>query len=180
MVLDDKGAVKPERLGLDIVLDPLAEALAAIRQLGFRIGPPRLRAAEKSKPHRCLRVCPLRPSGGRGRGPSRSDGRVRWVSASALESPTSPQPSPPPRAERERTADIGLYRAHPATPWGVCTTVASVPWPCGTSNLMPPVLAIHELQISPRRCSKPSGITTWMWCGAPVTGFLIGSFSLSS
>src|SRR6267154_4684614 len=31
-------------------------------------------------------VFPLRPSGGRGRGPSRSDGRVRWVS----ESPSSP------------------------------------------------------------------------------------------
>src|SRR5207249_5069852 len=44
---------------------------------------------------------PLRPSGRRGRGPSRSDGRVRWVPVSALESPTSPQPSPPPRAERE-------------------------------------------------------------------------------
>jgi Fe-S oxidoreductase len=48
---------------------------------------------------------PLRPSGGRGRGPSRSDGRVRWAySADALESPTSPQPSPPPRAEREQRA----------------------------------------------------------------------------
>src|SRR5205823_14621046 len=31
-------------------------------------------------------------------------GRVRWVSASALESPTSPRPSPPPGAEREITA----------------------------------------------------------------------------
>ena len=28
-------------------------------------------------------------------------GRVRWASAGALESPTSPRPSPPPRAERE-------------------------------------------------------------------------------
>src|SRR5258707_8996326 len=43
---------------------------------------------------------PLRPSGGRGRGPARSAGRVRWVSADALESPTSPQPSPPPGAAR--------------------------------------------------------------------------------
>jgi hypothetical protein len=46
MVLNDKRAVKAERLGLDIVLDPLAEALAAVGQLGARIGPPRLRAAE--------------------------------------------------------------------------------------------------------------------------------------
>src|SRR5713226_2461217 len=38
---------------------------------------------------------PLRPSGGRGRGPARSAGRVRWVSAGALESAPSPQPSPP-------------------------------------------------------------------------------------
>jgi FAD/FMN-containing dehydrogenase/Fe-S oxidoreductase len=44
---------------------------------------------------------PLRPFGGRGRDPARSAGRVRWVSTSALESPASPQPSPPPRAERE-------------------------------------------------------------------------------
>jgi hypothetical protein len=43
---------------------------------------------------------PLRPSGGRGRGPSHSDGRVRWASVGALESPTSPRPSPPPGAER--------------------------------------------------------------------------------
>src|SRR6266849_4826566 len=51
---------------------------------------------------------PLRPSGGRGRGPSRSDGRVRWVWASALESPTSPQSSPPPWAERGTAASAGL------------------------------------------------------------------------
>src|SRR5713226_5402990 len=50
---------------------------------------------------------PLRPSGGRGRGPSRSDGRVRWVWASALESPTSPQSSPPPGAERGTAASAG-------------------------------------------------------------------------
>src|SRR5439155_3524911 len=55
MVLDDKGAVKAERLGLDIVRDPLAETLAAVGQ--FRAGdrPPRLGAAEKSKPHFFLR-----------------------------------------------------------------------------------------------------------------------------
>src|SRR5204862_2618078 len=45
---------------------------------------------------------PLRPSGGRGRGPARSAGRVRWAMlASARQSPTSPRPSPPPGAERE-------------------------------------------------------------------------------
>jgi tRNA modification GTPase len=44
---------------------------------------------------------PLRPSGGRGRDPSRTDGRVRWEPAAAVISPTSPQPSPPPGAERE-------------------------------------------------------------------------------
>jgi FAD/FMN-containing dehydrogenase/Fe-S oxidoreductase len=49
---------------------------------------------------------PLRPSGGRGRGPARSAGRVRWASdAAAVASPTSPQPSPPPGAERENDAD---------------------------------------------------------------------------
>ncbi len=38
---------------------------------------------------------PLRPPGGRGRDPLRSDGRVRWAPANVVESPTSPQPSPP-------------------------------------------------------------------------------------
>ena len=50
--------------------------------------------------------------GGRGRGPLRSNGRVRWVSTSALESPTSPLPSPPPngpwRAEREPTRALAI------------------------------------------------------------------------
>ena len=43
---------------------------------------------------------PLRPSGGRGWGPSSSDGRERWACGSAVESPTSPQPSLPHGAER--------------------------------------------------------------------------------
>src|SRR5882757_3047366 len=67
---------------------------------------------------------PLRPSGERGRGPRRRRGRVRWVligprasrpqyaaetPAVLLQSPTSPQPSPPPGAERESvTADERL------------------------------------------------------------------------
>src|SRR5216684_4436074 len=53
-----------------------------------------------------MRGTPTRDSlsalqGGEGGAHRVSDGRVRSVSASALESPTSPQPSPPPRAERE-------------------------------------------------------------------------------
>ncbi len=48
---------------------------------------------------------PLRPLGGRGRGPSRNDERVRWASASDVGSPTSPQPSPPPGAEREKDVE---------------------------------------------------------------------------
>ena len=51
MVLDDKGAVEAERLGLDIVLDPLAETLAAVGHFRAGAGPPRLRAAEKSETH---------------------------------------------------------------------------------------------------------------------------------
>ena len=51
MVLDDKGAVKAERLGLDIVLDPVAEALAAVGIRRHGIRPARLRAAKESEPH---------------------------------------------------------------------------------------------------------------------------------
>src|SRR6516164_5647096 len=51
-----------------------------------------------------LRVAGLGPSppacGGRGRGPSRSEGRVRWAVSLLSISPTSPRPSPPPGAER--------------------------------------------------------------------------------
>ena len=57
-------------------------------------------------------TCPLRPFGGRGRGPIAAlaasprarpagMGRVRWVAVGGSASPTSPRPSPPPRAERE-------------------------------------------------------------------------------
>ncbi len=42
-----------------------------------------------------LSIAPLRPSGGRGRGPSRSDGRVRWVPAARSGIPTSPCPLRP-------------------------------------------------------------------------------------
>ena len=42
-----------ERFGLDIVLDPLAEALAAVGHLRAWGGPARLRAAEESETHRC-------------------------------------------------------------------------------------------------------------------------------
>jgi tRNA modification GTPase len=69
-------------------------------------GPDTILLANKSD---LLRNNPLRPSGGRGRDPSRSDGRVRWEPAATVVSPTSPQPSPPPVAEREVTvATAGL------------------------------------------------------------------------
>ena len=51
MMLDDKGRVIAERLGLDIVLDPLAEALAAVGELRAGLRPLSLGAAEQSKPH---------------------------------------------------------------------------------------------------------------------------------
>src|SRR5436309_5876301 len=73
----------------------------------MRGSPSKASKAKRIAPHsphlheRSSTEIPLRPSGGRGRGPSRSDGRVRWVPASALESPASPRPSPPPGVERE-------------------------------------------------------------------------------
>jgi Fe-S oxidoreductase len=79
-------------------------ALAAIGERFLGLSARRQLPEWSSAPYRGAeqQQIPLRPSGGRGRGPSQSDGRVRWVVAGALESPTSPQPSPPPGAERER------------------------------------------------------------------------------
>src|SRR6516225_2494767 len=48
VVLDEKGTVETEHLGLDIVLDELAEALTAV---GVGAAAPGLRTAEKSKSH---------------------------------------------------------------------------------------------------------------------------------
>ncbi len=48
MMLDEKRAVIAERLGLDIVLDEVAEALAAV---GVGAAAPGLRTAEESKSH---------------------------------------------------------------------------------------------------------------------------------
>src|SRR6516164_4854519 len=48
VMLDEKGAVITERFGLDIVIDELAEALAAV---GVGAAAPRLRTAEQSKSH---------------------------------------------------------------------------------------------------------------------------------
>ena len=48
MVLDDKGAVKAERLGLDVVFDEIAEAFAAV-ELGAAA--PRRRTAEQAELH---------------------------------------------------------------------------------------------------------------------------------
>ena len=49
MVLDDKGAVKPKRLRLDIVFDKVTIPLAAVE---FRGAAPRRRAAEQTELHR--------------------------------------------------------------------------------------------------------------------------------
>src|SRR5258708_34503741 len=57
MMLDSKGAVKAKSLGLVVFLDPLAEALAAVRQFGAGLRAPRLGAAEKSETHRGLFPC---------------------------------------------------------------------------------------------------------------------------
>src|SRR5262249_48299303 len=51
VVLDDKGRMKAERLGLDVVLDPVAKALAAVGQFGAGRRAARLGAAKKSKTH---------------------------------------------------------------------------------------------------------------------------------
>src|SRR5208337_842485 len=48
VVLDDEGAVKAERLGLDVVFDEVAEALAAV-ELGTTA--PRCGAAEETELH---------------------------------------------------------------------------------------------------------------------------------
>src|SRR5439155_1547030 len=82
-------------------------ALAALGEKLLGLSARRSLPNWSSRPYRDAGIgaaeTPLRPSGGRGRGPSRQ----RWegevgLSASALESPTSPQPSPPPGAEREQ------------------------------------------------------------------------------
>ena len=55
MMLDDKGAVKAEPLGLDIVFDEIAEAFAAVELGRLRwTGAPRRRAAEQTEPHRAM------------------------------------------------------------------------------------------------------------------------------
>ena len=54
MVLDDKGAVKAERLGLDVVLDEIAKSLAAIE---FGTAASRCGAAEETELH-CSRFLP--------------------------------------------------------------------------------------------------------------------------
>lgn len=48
------------------------------------------------------------------------------------------------------------------TPSGVCTTWAMVLWLPLVSNAMAPLLEMLALATSPKRCSKPSGQTTWM------------------
>jgi general secretion pathway protein K len=61
---------------------------------------------------------PLRPSGGRGRGPSRSDGRVRWAAPRECSSAPLTLPSPPGRrGERGEERVIGSkFRGKSAAP----------------------------------------------------------------
>src|SRR5882762_11541712 len=82
-------------------------ALAALGERLFGLSARRQLPEWSSRPYRgagmVAEETPLRPEGRRGRGPSRQ----RWegevgLSASALESPTSPRPSPPLGAEREQ------------------------------------------------------------------------------
>src|SRR3984893_8595180 len=76
-------------------------ALAALGEKLLGLSARRSLPRWSSRPYRgAAEQNPLRPSGGRG--------RVRWGSASAPESPTSPQPSPPPGAEREQDGAAGV------------------------------------------------------------------------
>jgi hypothetical protein len=54
MVFDDKGAVKPERLGLDIVFDKITKSFAAVE---FGAAAPCRGAAEKAELH-CSNILP--------------------------------------------------------------------------------------------------------------------------
>src|SRR4029077_18990516 len=58
VVLEEKSAVVAEHLGLDIVLDEVAEALAAV---GVGAAAPGLGTAEKSKSHSLLLTSRVRP-----------------------------------------------------------------------------------------------------------------------
>jgi hypothetical protein len=58
VVLDDKGAVKAERLGLDVVFDEIAKPLAAV-ELGTAA--PRRGAAEQTELHRSRYLPPMNP-----------------------------------------------------------------------------------------------------------------------
>jgi hypothetical protein len=56
MMLDDKSAVKPERLGFDVVFDKITKSFAAVE---FAAAAPRCGAAEQAELH-----CSNFPSGG--------------------------------------------------------------------------------------------------------------------
>src|SRR5439155_1779947 len=80
MMLDEKAAVIAERLGFDIVLDKVAEALAAV---GVGAAAPGLGTAEESKSHHLLLLSVLAPHppatrvppSPRSRGEGRGEGR---------------------------------------------------------------------------------------------------------
>jgi len=88
----------------------LRNRVSLLAQLGerwFGLSAQRQLPKWSARPYRGVtqpELTPLRPFGGRGRGPLRSNGRVRWAPTSDVESPTSPQPSPPQGAEREKDA----------------------------------------------------------------------------
>src|SRR5690242_17925075 len=110
MVLDDKGAAKAERLGLDIVFDEIAEAFAAVELGRLRgVGAPRCRAAEQTELHMSLSR------------PQTVGARVTATRA-LLKTPVShcriaaPRPMSPPQSQRgyPKLDECGRDRADPA------------------------------------------------------------------
>jgi FAD/FMN-containing dehydrogenase/Fe-S oxidoreductase len=78
-----------------------AGLLARLGESWFGLSAKRALPRWSSRPYRgASEQTPLRPLGGEGGTRRASDGRVRWAGADG--SPSSPQPSPPPGAERER------------------------------------------------------------------------------
>src|SRR5580704_5326035 len=78
VMLDEEGAVIAKRLGFDIVVDELAETLAAV---SVGAAAPRLRAAEQSKTHRLLLRKPDLFRAAANRGSNQSAGIVPSVPA---------------------------------------------------------------------------------------------------
>src|SRR5271167_2815286 len=97
MVLDEKSAVEAQRLGLDIVFDELAEALAAV---GIGAAAPGLGTAEESKSHLNLpSVSAAMTRTGARRG---AHLRPNWR-ASPTQCVDQPRPGPPKYRSRNRS-----------------------------------------------------------------------------